>query len=133
MQVVPGSHRAGALTHAVDKRDGGLLTSGLHIQPPDTHKARCIELRPGEMSLHDGYLVHGSPGNASGAMRIGIAFVFIPAVARQRGAPHCGVMLVRGRDRTDFFPLAPPPLPGAAAVERAIAAFSRYQDGSEVY
>jgi len=133
MQVLPGSHRAGELTHVTDKRDAGLLTSGLCIRPPDKHKVCCIELRPGEMSLHDGYLVHGSPGNASDAMRVGTAFVYIPAVATQRGVAHCGVMLVRGRDRAGFFPLAPPPLPDEAATRRAIAAFSRYNDGSEIY
>ena len=133
VRVVPGSHHQGCVSHAVDKGDQSLLTSGLHISPPEDREIHCIELRSGEMSLHDGYILHGSESNLSDELRIGVAFVFIPANARQSGAAHPGVMCVRGDNCARFFPLAPPPLADQEVINRARAIFTNFLDGSAVY
>ncbi len=133
VRVVPGSHHQGCVSHAVDKGDGSLLTSGLHIDPPPEADTTCIELRAGQMSLHDGYILHGSECNVGDEPRIGIAFVYVPATARQQGEAHTGAMLVRGNDRAGFFPLAAPPLADAQVINRARAAFAEYRDGRSVY
>jgi len=133
VHVVPGSHRAGQVVHSVDKAGKSLLTSGLHIDAPADDSLRPIELEPGQMSMHDGFIVHGSDANKGDAPRIGIAFVFVPATARQSGNAHGGVMLMRGRDRTGFFTLAEPPVVDDAVLDRARTAFENYRDGRKVY
>lgn len=133
VSVVPGSHRRGTMAHAVDKAGDSLLTSGMNISPPEDADTHRVTLPAGEMSLHDGYIVHGSDANTSEEPRIGVAFVFIAASARQRGAAHPGVMLVRGHDRAEFFPLTAPPAPGEAVMSRARTAFTSFHQGSGTY
>jgi ectoine hydroxylase-related dioxygenase (phytanoyl-CoA dioxygenase family) len=131
--VVPGSHRAGRVDHNVDKSGQSLLTSGLQIDAPDDDTLRSMELEPGQMSMHDGFIVHGSDANTGEEPRIGIAFVFIPATARQTGDAHGGVMLMRGQDSAGFFPLAGPPVDDDTMLDRARTAFEHYRDGRKAY
>jgi len=133
VRVVPGSHRQGRIDHAVDRESGSLLTSGMQIDAPADEDTRPVTLRPGEMSFHDGFIVHGSPANAGSEPRIGVAFVFIPAAARQTGTAHGGVMLVRGEVRAGFFPLADAPDDSGDVLERARQAFTGFRDGKTAY
>ncbi len=101
MRVVPGSHVEGRLPHRViaDKRT--LFEQAPTIQVEvDESRAVDVELRPGEMSLHDNSIVHGSEPNRSGAERFGFVIRFItPAfqarpgsfpVVRASGVADCG-------------------------------------------
>lgn len=82
------------------------------VPPPafDATDPRVTEvvLEPGEMSLHDSYVFHGSGPNLSGEKRVGFAIRYITPEARAlSGRPR--VLLARGENRGDNFELAPPP------------------------
>ena len=108
MRFIPGSHRQGQLKH-VDRRDednilhrsqqvaGGLDTSG----------AVDIELRPGEASIHHGWVIHGSNPNNSDDRRIGLTMQYISPSVRQRHTDRESATLVRGVDSFGHF--APEP------------------------
>ena len=110
VRMIPGSHRHGARDHAAKHDGDSLLTSGLELDPENyASSARDVVLASGEMSLHDGMIVHGSGPNRTDQMRIGLAFVYTPAYVRQTSEPDTGVVLARGVDEHGFFPLSPPP------------------------
>jgi Phytanoyl-CoA dioxygenase (PhyH) len=67
-----------------------------------------VALQPGEMSLHDAEVLHGSGPNQSGEKRVGFVIRFItPQTRPLDGRP--GALVVRGGDRLGHFtPLEPP-------------------------
>jgi hypothetical protein len=74
-----------------------------------------VVLRPGEMSLHDADVLHGSGANRSGEKRIGFVIRFLTADARPLHGRH-PVVVARGRpgwlegeDSSRGFTLADPP------------------------
>lgn len=80
LRVVPGSHREKRVyTHIKDPREQLVLTQTVSDEQCDTQDAVDVELRAGEMSLHDVYLVHGSNANTSERRRAGIAIRYMPA------------------------------------------------------
>jgi hypothetical protein len=40
-----------------------------------------IELQPGQMSLHDVYMIHGAKANTSGLRRTGVAIRYMPTTS----------------------------------------------------
>ncbi len=77
-----------------------------------------VVLRPGEMSLHDTEIVHGSSQNRSGEKRVGFVVRFVAPEARPlHGRPPA--ILARGRDDRGHFHLVGPPV--EADAERALA------------
>ena len=78
MQLVPGSHLQGGFHH--DKNDAANLV--LNQEVPDNlidhDKVVTMDLKAGEMSLHDDGLLHGSLANASDRMRAGLTMRFCP-------------------------------------------------------
>jgi non-haem Fe2+, alpha-ketoglutarate-dependent halogenase len=77
-----------------------------------------IELRAGEMSLHDADVPHGSAANRSGQKRVGFVIRYITPEARPaHGRPP--VILARGQFRGDWFQIQGPP--DEAAPEHAVA------------
>lgn len=82
LRLVPGSHRdAKLLPHLHDKRDG--LTLNRRVDDTELPAAEAnavdIELEPGQMSMHDIYMVHGSNPNRSPDRRAGVAIRYMPA------------------------------------------------------
>jgi hypothetical protein len=78
-----------------------------------------IALSPGEMSLHDPLVVHGSDPNLSATRRIGFAIRYIPAGVHHLGAQRNSVTVVRGGDFGNFeHEIAPEGLFHADAVLR---------------
>ena len=75
----------------------------------DSDKAVDLVLAPGQMSLHDVKLVHGSEPNPSPRRRIGLAIRYMPTHVRQDGPHQDHVWLVRGVDAFNNFPHAPHP------------------------
>lgn len=76
-----------------------------------------IELRAGEMSLHDADVPHGSAANRSGEKRVGFVIRYITPEARPlHGRPP--VILARGQFSGDWFQIQGPP--DEAAPEQAI-------------
>lgn len=102
MRVSPGSHHR-LLPH-VDTRDNDVMLPGREriVETVDEDEAVDIILRPGEMSLHDVRLVHGSRANASDQRRCGFAIRYIPADVAATGPARATATLVRGRDHGHF-------------------------------
>ena len=115
LRVIPGSHRQRALfphtVHADEqnklalKRECPLVENGL-----DPSSAVDLVLQPGQVSLHDVYLVHGSSANTSEHPRRGMTMRFMPTTStfERRGGNvqghalrHNPLFLMSGRDRSD--------------------------------
>jgi len=113
LRVIPRSHAA-HVTHAHLREDRDDLT--LTMRTEDRHfdpaTAVSLELQPGQMSLHDVYLIHGAEPNRSGKRRTGIALRYMPGTSvfeRDISLSGTGVStafatrplwLLRGQDRT---------------------------------
>jgi ectoine hydroxylase-related dioxygenase (phytanoyl-CoA dioxygenase family) len=110
MSVIPGSHRLGILEHGKSGREGNLLSINQAVPDGlvDEGRAVSMPLRAGQMSLHDGMLLHGSHPNRSIRRRCGLAVRFTTPDVRQvspnslRG--YYRPVLVRGTDRHRHFP-----------------------------
>ena len=130
MKVMPGTHLDSHMPHVDTFHEDNLLTRGQEIAVEvDASKAVDVILQPGEISLHDIKLVHGSEPNRSGDRRIGFAIRYLPTHVRQTKGRD-SAMLVRGVDRHRFFDADPRPRADldaaalaahASAVERKFA------------
>ena len=118
LTVLPGSHLAKTHYEHVTRTDDNLVLNqavadenALVIAPAH------VELKAGQMSLHDIYLVHGSAPNTSGRRRAGLTIRFMPSTSwfrRDMEMPFSGyqvdfahrpIWLVKGRDicgKNDF-------------------------------
>lgn len=114
LRVVPGSHRARTLhEHLHEDRSDLTLNQRLAAGAFDEAEAVDVELRAGQMSLHDVYMIHGANPNRSMRRRTGVALRYMPAtslfdrslrpVHGQSGVPvnfaQRPLWLVRGTDR----------------------------------
>ena len=108
LRFLPGTHRGRTLaSHHHNDAAGNALPLELDAEHVDESKAVDVELQPGQVSLHDVYLMHGSEPNTSGHPRRGMTLRFMPtssvyhhdlrnnAVDAQRT-----VFLLRGTDRS---------------------------------
>lgn len=118
LTVIPGSHIARRhYRHRTDERDRLVLNQAVDDPELDDRPASYVELEPGQMSLHDVHLVHGSGPNRSGRRRAGLTLRYMPATSwfrRDIEIPFAGypvdfsnrpIWLVRGRDvsgKNDF-------------------------------
>jgi len=76
MQVLPGSHRARRVVpHVVDQDGGSVLP--LHLSGLRVDSAVDVEIPAGGFSVHDPFLLHGSPPNISSERRCGITIKYI--------------------------------------------------------
>jgi Phytanoyl-CoA dioxygenase (PhyH) len=115
LRVIPGSHRDQRLhEHLHEDRADVVLNQRLDAASFDEAAAVDLELEPGQMSLHDVYMIHGAAANRSPRRRAGVAVRFMPATSLfdRALAPHDGktgipvafatrpLWLVRGADRT---------------------------------
>jgi ectoine hydroxylase-related dioxygenase (phytanoyl-CoA dioxygenase family) len=113
LRVIPRSHAEQRLyEHLHEHRTD--LTLNQRLAHVDEAAAVDIELQPGEMSLHDVYMIHGARANASGKRRTGAALRYMPStsvfernlnpVDGQSGVPvnfaRRPLWLVKGRDRS---------------------------------
>jgi non-haem Fe2+, alpha-ketoglutarate-dependent halogenase len=109
MKVMPGTHRESHIPHVETYGENNMLTRGQEVAVEvDESKAVDLMLQPGEMSLHDIKLVHGSAPNRSNDRRIGLAIRYLPAHVRQTKGRD-SAMLCRGEDRYGNFDLEPRP------------------------
>ena len=94
MRVIPGSHHEGVLQHVDTQIENNILRYSLEV---DESPAIDIELRAGEMSLHQADIIHGSLPNESEDKRIGFIIRFVTPkfkqavnpVVRARGEKAC--------------------------------------------
>ncbi len=115
MRVVPGSHSEGRLAHHMVADKKTLFDQSPEIETEvDESRAVDVELRPGEMSLHDSSIVHSSEPNRSGKERLGFVIRFITPtfqarkatlpVVRARGSADCGCLPVLAEPPTGATP-----------------------------
>jgi hypothetical protein len=82
LRVIPGSHRERRLhDHLHEDRDDLTLSQRLAAGAFDEAQAVDIELEPGQMSLHDVYMIHGARANTSTRRRTGVALRYMPATS----------------------------------------------------
>ena len=103
VQVVPGSHKAGQVRHAVGTLAGNMLRTGQEIEVPADAPLDMMTLQPGEFSLHHTWLHHSSLPNRSGDRRIGLGISYIPTRCRCTAKQRLSAMLVRGADPHGHF------------------------------
>ncbi|MGI9406651.1 MAG: phytanoyl-CoA dioxygenase family protein, partial [Hyphomicrobiaceae bacterium] len=73
MQYIPGSHKEHRLfPHHFEHRDDLTLGQVIDDDQVDLGQERDIVLEPGQISIHDVYLVHGSRANHSDRRRMGL-------------------------------------------------------------
>jgi ectoine hydroxylase-related dioxygenase (phytanoyl-CoA dioxygenase family) len=115
LRVIPGSHAGKKLFHHLrEDRSDVVLTQRIHDPAFDEASAVDVELEPGQMSLHDVYMIHGATVNRSSRRRAGVAIRYMPGTSvferdLMPASSASGYLvdfstrplwLVRGRDRT---------------------------------
>jgi ectoine hydroxylase-related dioxygenase (phytanoyl-CoA dioxygenase family) len=81
MQVIAGSHRERCVVpHDVDQGDGSVLP--LHLGGFRPEQAVDVELVAGGFSVHDPFILHGSPPNRSATRRCGITIKYVSTDVR---------------------------------------------------
>jgi ectoine hydroxylase-related dioxygenase (phytanoyl-CoA dioxygenase family) len=112
MRVIAGSHKLGALDHENVENDPNMLNRrGERIKiAVDESQAVAVVLKPGEMSLHESTLVHGSTPNKSDEPRIGFIVRFVTSRMRN---PNTRLMRVRGDGDCSHLDLAEKPVEDA--------------------
>ncbi|MEO5881767.1 MAG: phytanoyl-CoA dioxygenase family protein [Caldimonas sp.] len=113
LRVIPGSHAGRQLhEHLHEDRSDLTLNQRLAAGSFDEESAVDLELEPGQMSLHDVYMIHGAKQNRSNRRRTGVALRYMPttSVFERNLRPADGktgltvdfanrpLWLVRGRD-----------------------------------
>ena len=119
MQVIPQLFRDQLVEHGTSETDGNLLSVKQEIKLSKEEEQQAIDctLKAGEISLHDGMLVHGSLPNRSTRRRCGLTLRYIPTNVKPVAAGPLGTdwkwraILVRGEDNEGNFDLQPPPFP----------------------
>ena len=115
LQFIPGSHTHGLFKHDRVRSDD--LAFSISVEPDsfDENDARCVELEPGQFSMHHVKVIHGSGRNRSQKRRAGFTLFYMPAtslydrsvdtfdVGLPRASEHARrpIWLMRGQDRAD--------------------------------
>jgi Phytanoyl-CoA dioxygenase (PhyH) len=82
LRVIPGSHAAKQLhDHLHEDRTDLTLNQRLAPHTFDEAAAVDLELQPGQMSLHDVYMIHGANPNRSARRRTGVALRYMPSTS----------------------------------------------------
>ena len=81
MQVVAGSHRARRVLEHEDDQSGATVLP-LHLGGLQPEAAADIELQAGAFSVHDPFILHGSPPNRSARRRCGITIKYVSTAIR---------------------------------------------------
>jgi len=82
LRVIPSSHRNQVLhPHLHEDRTDLVLNQRAADGTFDEADAVDLELQPGQMSLHDVYMIHGAKANTSGLRRSGVAIRYMPTTS----------------------------------------------------
>lgn len=82
LRVIPGSHRDHQLhEHLHEDRQDLVLNQRMAEGTFDESTAVDLELQPGEMSMHDVYMIHGAKANTSTQRRTGVALRYMPGTS----------------------------------------------------
>jgi len=110
MRISPGTHLTPAMPQRQTDNKDNALSRGQEIAVEvDEKNAVDLALLPGEMSLHNIWIVHGSNPNLSkDTPRIGLAIRYVSTEVHQDSPSKPIGMLVRGRDTYGHFELVDP-------------------------
>jgi ectoine hydroxylase-related dioxygenase (phytanoyl-CoA dioxygenase family) len=98
MRFIPGSHlRKELYKHHPTDRDNLVLNLELDADQFNEEDAVNVELEPGQMSLHDVRLIHGSLANTSGQRRGALIMRYMPATSHYDRS-----LVTRRRDNSPF-------------------------------
>jgi non-heme Fe2+,alpha-ketoglutarate-dependent halogenase len=108
LRVVRGSHKIKDCPFVERPNPDNLENHGQEVTVPiDAKQIVAMTLRPGEMSVHDVNIIHGSEPNRSSIPRIGFSISYVtPEI------PSCKLPLIhaRGKANCSHLPLAEPKL-----------------------
>jgi hypothetical protein len=111
MQVVRGSHRSGNYAHHVNDAPHLILEQEISADQFDAQDVVTIDLKAGEISLHDDGLVHGSGPNTSDRVRCGLTARYAPCEVKCDMSvwPTFETYMARGVDGYRLNPVGPVP------------------------
>ena len=102
MTMISGSHKSEIQKHEDTYAENNILTRGQAIKSVDQSKAVDLILRPGEMSIHHGAIIHGSQPNKSNQRRIGFSLQsYVPPSIKQVVGRNMWTH-IRGQKRDDI-------------------------------
>jgi len=102
MTMISGSHKSEIQRHEDTYADNNILTRGQTIKNVDQNKAVNLILKPGEMSIHHGAIIHGSQPNNSNQRRIGFSLQsYVPPSIKQVVGRNIWTH-IRGQKRNDI-------------------------------
>jgi len=110
MQVLPATHESGIQEHGKSDTAGNLLSINQEVAVSDKLAATAVDmpLRAGQMSLHDGTIIHGSLPNRSDRRRCGLTLRYVPAWVKQTTInshdSKWKAIMIRGKDEAQNFP-----------------------------
>ncbi|MEM7395674.1 MAG: phytanoyl-CoA dioxygenase family protein [Verrucomicrobiota bacterium] len=110
--MVRGSHRQGDFPHHEVTEDRFVLEQEVDEGSYDPADIVTLDLKAGEISLHDAALLHGSAPNNSDRVRAGLTMRFSPANVKCDMSvwPTFEATMARGVDRYGHNPVASVPL-----------------------
>lgn len=109
MRVISGTHHKGLVEHGKAEQGGNLLSINQEVPVTAEQEASAVDLilKAGQMSLHDGYLIHGSLPNQSYRRRCGLTLRYVPTWIKQTEDNSMGsrwrAVLVRGENKEQNF------------------------------
>ena len=126
MRIVKGSHKNGKYVHKINSSKNLVLDQEVSDSQINSNDIVSLNLKAGEISIHDDGLLHGSLANHSNRIRCGITMRFAPVNVKADLSiwPHFEAQLVRGVDDYKLNPIAP--IPRGEAVPT-----SKFQHSSE--
>ncbi|HTR98618.1 MAG TPA: phytanoyl-CoA dioxygenase family protein [Bacteroidota bacterium] len=111
MKVIPGSHRAGLLKHSRSSDTDSVLTLECEGGQFREDAAVSLNLRAGQVSIHNDKLVHGSGANHSARRRAGLTIRYSTTEVKcdLTVNPYFTTYLCRGVDRYRHNPVGKVP------------------------
>ena len=95
MRVLPGTHRNHLLKHseliALDQ-EKYVLGAGIRPDRIDDSAAVDLALDPGDVSIHNPNIIHGSNANRSGRWRVGLTLRYVPTTTWVKKENHANIL-----------------------------------------
>ncbi|MEE3265357.1 MAG: phytanoyl-CoA dioxygenase family protein [SAR324 cluster bacterium] len=101
MTMIPGSHKQNIRKHEDTFDENNILTRGQVVKDVDESMLVDLILKPGEMSIHHGAVIHGSKPNKSKHRRIGFALQSYMSPKVEQIVGKNMWMHIRGKQRQD--------------------------------
>ena len=109
MRFIPGSHHKGHLTYELKEESADAVLNQEVVNALDFGEPVNVELRAGEISMHNDLLLHGSEANESERRRCGLTLRYCAADVRAGLDWNLKGVVVSGADPTGHW--ANPPRP----------------------